>query len=65
MQDVPQAIDSIVPAAIGKEQGKFVVDPDKTSRVTSGRHIETVRSACRQKGKRRGFDEFSIVRMNV
>ena len=41
------------------------MDPDKTSGVTSGRHIETVRSASCQEGKRRRLDEFSIVRMNV
>ncbi|GJJ02178.1 hypothetical protein RugamoR64_27160 [Duganella rhizosphaerae] len=65
MQDIPQTVYAIVPAPIGKEQGKFVVDPDKTSGVTSGRHIEAVRSACCQEGKRRRLDEFSIVRMNV
>ena len=65
MQDVPQTVYSIVPATIGKEQGMFVVDPDKTSGVASGRHIETVRSACCQQGKRRRLDEFAIVRMNV
>ncbi len=65
MQDIPQTVYSIVPATIGKEQGQFVVDPDKTSGVTSGRHIETVRSACCQEGKRRRLDEFSIVRVNV
>ena len=65
MQDIPQTIYSIVPATIGKEQGRFVVDPDKASGVTSGRHIETIRSACSQQGKWRRLDEFSIVRMNV
>ena len=65
MQDVSQTVYSIVPATIGKEQGEFVVDPDKTSGVASGRYIETVRSACCQEGKRRRLDELSIVRMNV
>lgn len=65
MQDITQTVYAIVSATIGKEQGKFVVDPDKTSGITSGRHVETVRSAGCQEGKRRRFDEFSIVRMNV
>src|SRR5262249_50970228 len=63
--EIAQAIDAVVAAAIGNEQGLLVNDAHKARWVAARRAVESASAASRHCAERRRFDEGAIVRVDV
>lgn len=65
INDVPQAIDPVVPAPVGQDQGVGIFDMDKARRVATRGGIQSLRPCRRQNGERSGLNEGPIDRVDM
>ena len=60
-----KAVDAVVAAAVGNDEGVLVEHPHETRRVAARRAVEALGAARRQHHKWRGFDQLAILRRDV